>query len=145
MRNISCTLLPSKVYESYVLNWLQEEVKCKINQYRGVRGCSTSHLQVQVMDDIGRILEDDRAAALLMSIDYVKAFNRLSFQHCLRAFARKEGGQHATAGHIGDVPQQPHNDCEGGSGKVGAPICIRRGPPKLHLGGFPFQRGHRQP
>ena len=34
-------------------------------------------------------LEDARAATLLTAIDYAKAFNRLSFQHCLLAFARK--------------------------------------------------------
>ena len=81
LRNISCTMLPSKIYESFVLNWIQEEVKVKGNQYGGVRGCSTAHLLVQVMDEVGRTLEDDRAAALLTSIDYAKAFNRLSFQH----------------------------------------------------------------
>ena len=34
-------------------------------------------------------LEDRRAATVLTSIDYAKAFNRLSFQQCLAAFARK--------------------------------------------------------
>ena len=24
LRNISCTMLPSKIYESYILNWVQE-------------------------------------------------------------------------------------------------------------------------
>ena len=31
LRNISCTMLPSKMYESYVLNWAQDEVKVKMN------------------------------------------------------------------------------------------------------------------
>ena len=34
-------------------------------------------------------LEDCRAATLVTSIDFAEAFNRLSFQHCLSAFARK--------------------------------------------------------
>ena len=42
-----------------------------------------------MVDEIARGLEDDRAAVVLTSIDYAKAFNRLSFQHCLAAFARK--------------------------------------------------------
>ena len=37
------------------------------------------------MDD----LEDYRAGSLITSIDYAKAFNRLSFQECLKAFASK--------------------------------------------------------
>ena len=79
LRNISCTALPSKIYESYVLNWTQEEVATKTNQYGGVKNCSTAHFLVQVWDEIARTLEDDRAASLLTSIDYAKAFNRLSF------------------------------------------------------------------
>ena len=47
------------------------------------------HLLVQALDVISHTLEDDRAAALLTLIDCSKAFNRLSFQHCLRAFTRK--------------------------------------------------------
>ena len=31
LHNISCTMLPSKIFESYVLNWAQEEVKVKGN------------------------------------------------------------------------------------------------------------------
>ena len=81
-------MLPSKIFESYILNWIQEEVHLKSNQYGGVRGCGTSHLLIGMWDDICRGLEDDRAAVVLTSIDYTKAFNRLSFQHCLKAFAK---------------------------------------------------------
>ena len=35
-RNISCTLLASKIYESYVLNWAALQVKLQTNQYGGV-------------------------------------------------------------------------------------------------------------
>ena len=37
LRNISCTLLASKVYESYVLDWLKLEVALRSNQYGGQR------------------------------------------------------------------------------------------------------------
>ena len=46
LRNILCTALPSKVYESYVLNWVQEEVRTKSNQFGGVKGCSTAHFLI---------------------------------------------------------------------------------------------------
>ena len=32
LRNISCTMLASKMYESYILEWLQKQVKLKNNQ-----------------------------------------------------------------------------------------------------------------
>ena len=85
LRNISCTMLPSKIYESHILNWVQTEVKLGRSQYGGVKGCSTSHLLVGVWDEIMRGLEDDRAAIMMTAIDYAKAFNRLSFQHCLQS------------------------------------------------------------
>ena len=44
LRNISCTLLVSKVYESFVLNWAAVQVKLKQNQYGGVRGSGTPHM-----------------------------------------------------------------------------------------------------
>ena len=52
LRNISCTMLPSKIYESYILNWIQAEVKIKDMQYGGVKGCSTAHLLINVWDEI---------------------------------------------------------------------------------------------
>ena len=45
LRNISCTMLPSKIYESYILNWIQEEVSTKKNQFGRVKGCSIAHLR----------------------------------------------------------------------------------------------------
>ena len=82
-------MLASKIYESYILNWTAEEVTLRVNQYGGVRGCSTAHMLVGVWNDIGESLEDYRAGVVLSSNDYAKAFNRLSFQHCLSSFARK--------------------------------------------------------
>ena len=89
LRNISCTLMVSKIMESYVLDWATYEVTTKYNQYGGVKGCSGTHMVLKVWQKIMRNLEDRRAATVLTSIDYAKAFNRLSFQHCLKAFALK--------------------------------------------------------
>ena len=89
LRNISCTLLVSKIMESYVLEWAMDEVTTKYNQYGGVKGCSGTHLIIKVWQKILTNLEVRRAATALTSIDYAKAFNRLSFQHCLASFAKK--------------------------------------------------------
>ena len=66
-----------------------QEVTTKLNQYGGVKGCSGTHLILKVWQKILSNLEDRRAATVLTSIDYAKAFNRPSFQHCLRSFAVK--------------------------------------------------------
>ena len=89
LRNISCTLLVSKIMESYVLEWASQEVAVKLNQFGGVRGCSGGHMILGVWQRILTDLEDRRAATVLTSIDYSKAFNRLSFQHCLKSFAKR--------------------------------------------------------
>ena len=44
---------------------------------------------IRTFQDIAEDLEDKRAATVLTAIDFAKAFNRLSYQHCLRAFALK--------------------------------------------------------
>ena len=95
LRNISCTLMFSKVLEQYVLKCLEEEMSLKPNQYGGVKGCSTAHLVVEIMQQICENSEDYRSATVLCAIDYSKAFNRLSFQHCLEAF-RKKGASSPT-------------------------------------------------
>ena len=61
----------------------------KHNQFGGVKGCSGSHMIIQVWQKIMGNLDDHRAGTVLTSIDYAKAFNRLSFQHCLAAFHRR--------------------------------------------------------
>ena len=89
LRNISCTMLASKVFESYVLDWLKEDVKLRKNQYGGVKGLGTEHLLVQFWQEILENLDDYRAGTVVTSIDYSKAFNRMSFQKCLEALVRK--------------------------------------------------------
>ena len=88
LRNISCTMLASKMYESYVLDWLKAEVTLRSNQYGGVRGVGTDHVLVELWQGILEDLEDYRAGTVVTSVDYSKAFNRMSYQHCLAALAR---------------------------------------------------------
>ena len=89
LRNISCTMLASKVFETFVLDRLKSEVKLRTNQYGGVRGLGTESLLVQFWQEILENLEDYRAGTVVTSIDYAMAFNRMSYQQCLAALARK--------------------------------------------------------
>ena len=89
LRNISCTMLISKVYESFILNWLSSQTGLRENQYGGVKGSGSEHLLVRLWQDVLQALEDPRAAVLLTSIDFAKAFNRLDFNHCLRSLRDK--------------------------------------------------------
>ena len=130
LRNISCTMLASKVYESYVLSWTLAEIKLKNNQFGDVKGCSTQHMLVELVQDVLEDLEDYRAGSVLVSIDYAKAFNRMSFQHCLAAFKKKGAsapiirliatfltGRTMTVrvGSTWSEPRQVHGGCPQGS------------------------------
>ena len=103
-------MLSSKIYESYILNWLSSEASCKTNQYGGVKGCSFNHLLVGLWDEIGWNLENDRATTLIRSINYVKAINRLS-PTLLEGFCQERFElRHYYS--VGYFPLQPLHDCE---------------------------------
>ena len=89
LRNISCTKLFSKLYESYVLMWAMEEIELKPNQFGGVKGCSTAHMLLSIWSEICENCEDYRSGTVLTAIDYAKAFNRVSYQECLKSFQDK--------------------------------------------------------
>ena len=89
LRNISCTLLISKLFEAHILKYAQEEISLKDNQFGGVKGCSTTHMVIEVLQEVCDNAEDYRSATVLAAIDYAKAFNRVSYQHCLEAFRKK--------------------------------------------------------
>ena len=88
LRNISCTLLTSKVYESYVLDWLKSEVALRSNQYGDVKGLGTDHLLVGLWQQVLENAEDYRTGTVITSIDYSEAFNRMGYQECLTSLAR---------------------------------------------------------
>ena len=75
------------MYESFVLKWINDQVTLRSNQFGGVKGCGT--YLVDLWQQVLENLEDPRAASLITSIDYAKAFNRLDFEHCLKSLARK--------------------------------------------------------
>ena len=43
---------------------------------------------VDAYQDMAEDMEDCRAPMVITFIDFAKTFNRLSYQHCLRAFAK---------------------------------------------------------
>ena len=86
LRNLSCTPLFSKLLESFVLDMLKEETNLSRDQYGGIKGSGPDHFLTitwqEILDDLDH---EDGAAATLTSIDFAKAFNRMSHQACLEA------------------------------------------------------------
>ena len=96
LRNISCTQLFSKVYESFVLEWLGSQIQLRPNQYGGVKGSGTEHFLVNLWQKVLENIEDPRAGSLLTSIDFAKAFNRLDFSHCIRSLTTRGADNNLT-------------------------------------------------
>ena len=56
LRNISCTALFSKVFESFVLEWLTEQVGMRENQMGGMKGAGSKHYLVQMWHSVLKAL-----------------------------------------------------------------------------------------
>ena len=85
LRNLSCTPLFSKCLESFILDELKKNVVLGRAQFGGIKGTSVNHFLIETWNEVMECLEDPSAAASLMSIDFEKAFNRMSHQSCLKA------------------------------------------------------------
>lgn len=84
IRNLSCTPLFSKVLESFVLDRIKKEVDLSATQFGGVKGSSVDNFLIESWHEILRRLEEKGAAVNIMSIDFEKAFNRMSHSACIK-------------------------------------------------------------
>ena len=89
VRNLSCTNFFSKVLESFVIDSLKTEVTFSELQYGGMKGCGTDNFLCEVWNNVLEELEDSSKAVALMSLDFSKAFNRLSHIACMEKLALK--------------------------------------------------------
>ena len=88
-RNLSCTPLFSKICESFMMDRIESEVQIDRKQYGGIKRTGAEHLLLQSWDNILNSLEDNRGSVNLITIDFSKAFNRMSHQECIKSFHRK--------------------------------------------------------
>ena len=98
-RNLSCTNFMSKVLESFVVDSMKSEVELSELQYGGIKGCGTDNFLCELWNNILESLEDTNNVVALMSIDFSKAFNRLSHVECVRKLAKK-GASNQTIGLV---------------------------------------------
>ena len=86
--NISYTPLFSKVLEHFILLKLREELDISPSQFGGLAGV-TDHFICETLHEILMCLEDSESAVNLLSIDFSKAFNRMSHLACINAITAK--------------------------------------------------------
>ena len=81
--NISCTSIFSKVMEGAVMSQLRKELLPDPCQYGGIPNCSVEYMLVDLWERILGALEGGSNAAVLLGVDYEKAFNRMRHDVCL--------------------------------------------------------------
>lgn len=84
LRNLSCTPVYSKILESVALKELQKDVPLSVRQYGGIKGSGVDHFLAETWHEIFRGLDGGGKAMSLLSIDFQKAFNRMSHAACIR-------------------------------------------------------------
>ena len=82
-RNISCTSAFSKILEGQVLVKLRNELAPDMTQYGGVPKCGVEHMLIDLWEEVLEGLEGGKSAAVLLGVDYKKAFNRMEHAACL--------------------------------------------------------------
>ena len=82
-RNISCTSVLSKILENRVLEQLRGELIGDSRQYGGAPKCGAEHLLIELWDKILHCVEGGGNAAVLLGVDFEKAFNRMDHGVCL--------------------------------------------------------------
>ena len=87
-----------------------KEVPLRANQFEGVKGLSTENQLFQMWQEMLDNAEDYRAATVVTSVDYSKAFNRMSFQHWLSPLV-KNGASSKVLRIVS--PYGTHNGCQG--------------------------------
>ena len=80
VRKIASTSDYSKIFESFLLEIILEDISDKLNktQYGGRKGVGTEHLMVSMIDRIRKVLDNpESVSAVLNSYDWSGAFDRL--------------------------------------------------------------------
>ena len=88
-RNLSCTNFISKVLETFVIDSIKSEVEMSELQYGGLKGVGTDNFIIEMWNNILEPLEEKDSAVAVMSLDFSKAFNRLSHRACIEKLAKK--------------------------------------------------------
>ena len=87
-RNISCTAVFSKILEGVVLEQLRTELVPDPCQYGGKPKCGTEHMLIDIWERVLEAMEGGGSAAVLLGVDYEKAFNRMEHSVCLDRLRR---------------------------------------------------------
>ena len=87
LRPISLTPILSKQLESFIGNWILETIcgKIDVNQYGGLRGTSSTHALVDLLQNLHNIIHNNETVRILY-VDFRKAFDSINHAILLDRF-----------------------------------------------------------
>ena len=81
-----------KILENQVLRKLRSELSPDPQQYGGIRGCGVEHMMIDMWEAILEGMEGGKTAAVILGVDYEKAYNRMEHAKCIEQL-RKLGAE----------------------------------------------------
>ena len=127
-RNISCTSAFSKVLEGQVLIKLRGELAPDPSQYGGIPKCGVEHMLLELWEEVLSGMEGGKNAAVVLGVDYEKAFNRMEHSVCieqLEILGASPGSLSLVCAFLEDRTMRITID-----GHTSEPIAIQRGSPQ---------------
>ena len=91
LRKISSTSNYSKVYDSFLRDWILEDISDNIDygQFGGLKGLVTEHLLVCLIDRIIKLMESKEKSVVLASmVDWAAVFDRQDLTLAIQKFIK---------------------------------------------------------
>lgn len=90
LRPISLTCFFAKAFEDFVVDWITKDIRASLdtNQFGSLKGLSTTHCLVKILNDIYRETDKPRQSGVLVTTDFSRAFDRVSHQLVIEKFIK---------------------------------------------------------
>lgn len=118
----------SKILEGQVLLQLRRELEPDPTQYGGIPKCGVEHMLLDLWDDVLEGMEGGKSAAVMLGVDYEKAFNSMEHGVCLeqlRCLGALDGSLSLVRAFLEDRTMKITID-----GHTSTPVAIQRGSPQ---------------
>ena len=88
LRPISLTCIFAKIFEDFVVDWILSDIRLTIDnhQFGSLKGSSTTHCLVRLLDDIHTVLDKPQNSAVVIATDFSKAFDRVDHNIVINKF-----------------------------------------------------------
>ena len=85
---ISLTCFFAKIFQDFVVKWIMNDIGNSLdnNQFGSLKGSSTTHCLVKLLNDVGRETDKLNRSGVIMATDFSKAFDRVNHLYVVEKF-----------------------------------------------------------